>query len=93
MNASIPILNQKGKRSAVEVKIDVLRVLSLGVSSPTRIMYASNVSWLVLMKILEELLQKGLIEEREAGGRKKYVITENGREVLRKYDEVKKSLG
>lgn len=88
---TLPVQSQVKRRSSIEVKLDVLKAVSLGLGSPTRIMYASNTSWNTLKSILEEFLRKGLIEE-SGGGRRKYKITERGRDILRKYEEAIKAL-
>ncbi|MEM2593035.1 MAG: winged helix-turn-helix domain-containing protein [Thermofilaceae archaeon] len=86
----LPVLARK-RRNSLEIKFDVLKVISLGVESPTRIMFASNLSWKPLMKILEELLEKDLV--RDVGGRRRrFVLTEKGRELLRKYEEIQRTL-
>lgn len=76
----------------VDIKADVLRVISLGINSPTRIMFASNISWDLLNKILKDLCRKGLIEEVGSGRRKKFKITGKGVEILMKYREVQRAL-
>ncbi|MEM1793081.1 MAG: winged helix-turn-helix domain-containing protein [Thermofilaceae archaeon] len=86
----LPVLARR-KRSSLEIKFDVLKVISLGVDGPTRIMYASNTSWKVLKGILEDLLKKELIVE-VGGIQKRYRLTEKGKELLRKYEEIQRAM-
>jgi len=71
-----------GKRSRLEMYLDILEKINRGVSKPTNIMYKCNLSWRPLQEILRSLIEKGLIEEIEKHGRKYYVVTEKGKEVL-----------
>ena len=79
---------KRGKRSAFEIYIDVLRVITGGEYKPTRIMYTANLSWKPLMRILNSMIAQGLINEIE-GKRTRYEITEKGRSVLRYLDKVR----
>ena len=48
------------RRSAFEIRMDILRVAAEGSAKPTHIMYRSNTSWIVLHKNLESLLDLGV---------------------------------
>ena len=77
------------RRSSFQIAIDVLTVISEGEERPTRIMYASNLSWNSLKGTLELLVDKGYVDEEEVSDRvKKYSITAKGREVLGYYDRL-----
>ena len=85
------------RRSKTEIYIDVLSVIKSGESRPTRIMYSTNLSWAPLRKLLESLLDQGLIESAEKGledGRSKnlYIITEKGESVLAYFSKCKEIL-
>jgi len=71
-----------GKRSRLEIYLDVLEKVSRGVSRPTNIMYKCNLSWRPLQEVLKSLIEKGLIEEIEHRNHKYYTITEKGKEIL-----------
>ena len=75
------------KRSRVEIYIDVLNAIRQGVHKPTRIMYKTNLSWKPLMKILDSMMEQGLIRAEEEGNRTTYWITEKGRNVLNYFKE------
>ena len=88
LDARVLPLFRKGRRGWIDVKVDILRVISMGASKPTKIMYAANVSWDVLVKVLNEFVEKGLVRVEDKGGRRAYYITEKGAGVLSKYDSV-----
>ena len=77
------------RRSSFQITIDVLTVICNGEQRPTRIMYASNLSWNSLKSTLGLLVSKGYIDEDHVSDRnKKYSITAKGREVLGYYDHL-----
>lgn len=73
------------RRSAFEIRMDILRVAAAGSAKPTHIMYRSNTSWMVMQKNLEALIASGFIEESNGSSRIEYAITQRGRDVLRDY--------
>jgi len=70
------------RRSKPQIFEDVLRVIESGEYKPTRIMYKSNLSWKPLNKILNNMINLGLIEEKDLNGHKYFFITEKGKEFL-----------
>lgn len=73
------------RRSAFEIRMDILRVVAAGSAKPTHIMYRSNTSWIVLHKNLESLLTSGFMRQSGEGSRSEYAITDKGRDVLHDY--------
>jgi predicted transcriptional regulator len=73
------------RRSAFEIRMDILRVAAEGCTKPTLIMYQSNTSWIVLRKNLEALIAAGFMIESVIGSRTAYSITDKGVGVLRAY--------
>lgn len=73
------------RRSAFEIRMDILRVAAEGLVKPTHLMYRSNTSWIVLRKNLESLLASGFMLQSGESSRTEYAITEKGREVLHDY--------
>lgn len=73
------------RRSAFEIRMDILRVAAEGSAKPTHIMYRSNTSWIVMQKNLEFLVGSGFMQVSTGCSRVEYAITERGREVLRDY--------
>jgi len=76
------------KRSKLEIYLDILRTIRKGVNKPTRIMYRTNLSWIPLQKIIESMISQDLIRKIEINKRKKFTITEKGKNVLRYFEEM-----
>jgi predicted transcriptional regulator len=73
------------RRSAFEVRMDVLKVVTAGCTKPTQIMYRSNTSWIVLQKNLESLTASGFMRQTVDHSRTEYVVTDTGIAVVRDY--------
>jgi len=82
----------KRRRSTLEIYIDILKKVSLGVGKPTNLMYKTNLSWLSLNRALRSLISQGLIIVVEKDGKRFYRITEDGRRVLEQLERAKKLL-
>ena len=78
------------RRSSFQIAVDVLSVIHQGESRPTRIMYASNLSWNTLKSTIDLLVNKGYAQEAgDMQGRgKQYFITNSGMNVLKYYDRL-----
>lgn len=74
------------RRSMLEIQIEILRCINQGVEKPTRIMYACNINWIPLTKVLGSLSEQGAIEKRANSSRDEFYITEKGRTILEYYD-------
>lgn len=70
----------------LEIQIEVLRIVSRGVEKPTRIMYACNINWIPLTKILGSLIEQGAIEKKANSSREEFYATDKGRTILEYYD-------
>ena len=74
------------RRSKLEIRLKILAAVKQGVDKPTRIMYAANMSWKPVQRILSHLVEQGLLlEVINAGSRqskKRYQITEKGGKIL-----------
>lgn len=77
-----------GKRSRLELYLEVLRVIGKGVGKPTNIMYKCNLSWTNCREILEFLTEQGFITFINNSNRRFYKLTENGRDLLRNLDKI-----
>ena len=70
------------RRSKLDIQLEVLKAVREGVGKPTRIMYATNMSWNPVRKILDSLVDGGLLSviSNTVGNRAKrrYEITEKG---------------
>ena len=82
------------RRSAFEVRMDILKEAAAGSARPTHIMYRANTSWMILQKNLEALRASGFIRQDREGPRAEYSITERGMGVLHDYvDLVSRTAG
>ena len=75
----------QARRSAFEIRMDILRATGTGSAKPTHIMYHSNTSWTVMQKNLEAMVASRFLTVAGDGSRVEYSITERGLEVLRDY--------
>ncbi|MEM1582791.1 MAG: winged helix-turn-helix domain-containing protein [Candidatus Bathyarchaeia archaeon] len=76
------------RRSKLEIYIEVLKIIDHGISRPTRIMYAANISWNLLNDILNSLEKKGLIERKTIRGHSLFFLTNKGREMLKTIENI-----
>ncbi len=74
------------RRSKLEIRLKILAAVKQGVDKPTRIMYAANMSWKPVQRILSGLVEQGLLlEVINTGSRqskRRYQITEKGEKIL-----------
>ncbi len=74
------------RRSRLEITLTILSTIQDGVDKPTRIMYAANMSWKPVQRILSHLVEQGLLEKisntESRQSRIRYQITEKGKRVL-----------
>lgn len=81
------------RRSRLDIMLNVLLAIKEGVDKPTRIMYATNLSWKPTQNILKNLVRQGLIRELNVDGEKRtksrYVLTEKGQDVIKYFEKAK----
>jgi predicted transcriptional regulator len=91
-----------GRRSKLEIMINVLNVIQDGESKPTRIMYGANLSWKICSDILDSLVSQELVETMDTSESKRkrdkrtsivYSITPKGQNVLRYFHTAKTLMG
>lgn len=74
------------RRSQLQVRLEVLKVVKDGEHKPTRIMYKSNMSWNLTQRVLEDLVNKQFLtityQERTPRTRRRYYLTEKGENFL-----------
>jgi predicted transcriptional regulator len=89
-------LKMSRRRSRLEVMLNVLSAVRDGSDKPTRIMYASNLSWKPSQMMLSYLVEQGLVElmiiATSGKSRKRYVITEKGVNVLDYFEKANEVL-
>ncbi|ACB39876.1 winged helix-turn-helix domain-containing protein [Pyrobaculum neutrophilum] len=69
------------RRTRLEIIADILAVLSTGCRPPTRLATEANLAYDRMAKIMESLVEKGLVRE-DAGV---YCITQEGHRLLEAY--------
>ncbi len=71
--------------------LKVLSEVNNGIDKPTRIMYASSLSWKSARRIISNLVAQGLLNEITVNNgkrsRKRYEITEKGANVLQYFSD------
>ncbi len=81
------------RRSKLDIMLTVLKAISEGEQKPTKIMYASNMSWNLTQRIFADLVRQGFLTVREnpesKRSTKRYEITEKGMNVLKYFDGAK----
>ncbi len=82
------------RRSRFEIYVDILNEIMDGVSKPTKIMYAANLSYKPLKEILRSMLDQGLIMEIAGSKKDKrtkvtYELTTKGVNVVRYFSKAK----
>jgi len=81
------------RRSRLEIILIILSAVRDGVDKPTRIMYAANMSWAPVQRMLSHLVEQGLILEvlntESRYSKKRYLITEKGTNVLNYFENAK----
>ncbi len=78
----------EGRRSLLQIRVDILKVIMQGYGKPTQIMYKANLSWNVLQSQLRSFLDTGMLSVEEYGSRRRYTITPKGAEMVRSYQKV-----
>jgi len=74
------------RRSRLEITLKVLKAVKNGVDKPTRIMYATNMSWNPTQDVLNQMVEEGylsVIEEMlNKRAKKRFSITKRGLHVI-----------
>jgi len=71
-------------RSKLQIVADMLSVASGDDAKKTRIMYLANLSWDLLNRYLDELVEAGLVMDNRSGC---YVLTSKGKLFLYRFSE------
>jgi len=84
------------RRSQLEIRLNILSAVKDGVDKPTRIMYAANMSWKPVQRILSHLVEQGLLEVRinteSRQSKKRYALTDKGANVIDYFEKAKEIL-
>ncbi|MEM3190760.1 MAG: winged helix-turn-helix domain-containing protein [Candidatus Parvarchaeota archaeon] len=81
------------RRSELETMCDVLKIISQGISRPTRIMYKANLSWTKLQQIFSTLEKLDMIMKEPDGKHLQFSLTKKGYLVLSTYNEILTAFG
>ena len=77
--------SSKSRRSPLEIRMDILKVVRDGAEGPTQIMYRANLSWLLATQHLRELVGNGILTEHSVKKKVIYKMTDKGISILRSY--------
>ena len=95
--SSSPLADAKRKvlsrRSQLEIKMDMLKVIKAGAEKPTQIMYKANLSWVALQTHLTRMIERGLLKWITEGTRKRYELTLKGSSVMYAYQKILEEVG
>ncbi len=78
----------EGRRSLLQIKVDILRAVEAGYGKPTQIMYRANLSWNVLQAQLKSFVESEMLQIESYGSRRRYLITAKGSEMIESYQKV-----
>ncbi|MDE1858798.1 MAG: hypothetical protein KGI26_07015 [Thaumarchaeota archaeon] len=81
------------RRSQLEIRMDMLKVIKEGAEKPTQIMYKANLSWVALQTHLTQMIERGLLKWITEGTRKRYELTLKGSSVMYAYQKILEEVG
>lgn len=81
------------RRSQLEIRMDMLKVVKEGAEKPTQIMYKANLSWVALQTHLTQMIERGLLKWVTEGTRKRYELTLKGSSVMYAYQKIREEVG
>jgi predicted transcriptional regulator len=78
------------RRSKLEIVGDILKAIQAkgGMIKPTHLLYKSNLSHERMKLYVDELKSKGMLEEKEAKGKRMFSVTDKGLDFLASYRKV-----
>lgn len=78
------------RRSKAQLIHDMLAAVEKqGHIKPTHLVYKANLSYNVMIKYVEDLIQAGFLEEQNVPEGKRYTLTDTGRDYLAEYRKFK----
>lgn len=81
------------RRSRLELNLDVLKAIYNGRQAPSRVVYAANLSYDRVMNCIEFLVEQNLVQRIEGITKKRYTITDRGKNVVNYFSEIEKLMG
>ncbi len=79
------------RRTKIEIINDILGAIQKkgGKIKPTHLLYKSNLSYKKMLEYVKELMNKGMVGETEANGKKMYTITDKGIQYVQEFKKIK----
>lgn len=79
------------RREKLEIIKDILEAIRAkgGTIKPTHLLYKSNLSHDSMKKYVSELMERGMVGEKDEKGTKKYTVTDKGLNFLMQYQQIK----
>ena len=79
------------RRNKIDIVFDLLKAISDkgGTIKPTHLLYKSNLSHKRMKIYLDELMGKGLIEQKAEKGKMMYSLTDEGYKFIQNYKQLK----
>jgi len=79
------------RRTKIEIIHDILSAIQKkrGKIKPTHLLYKSNLSYKKMLEYVNELINKGMMDEEELKGKKMYTITEKGASYIQEFKKIK----
>ena len=96
LQAQTPMSDKRkvlSRRSQLEIRMDMLKVIKAGAEKPTQIMYKANLSWVALQTHLNQMIERGLLKWVTEGTRKRYDLTLKGSSVMYAYQKILEEVG
>ena len=81
------------RRSRFELYLDVLKAIYNGRRAPSRVVYAANLSYDRVMNCINFLIEQNLVQRIEGINKKRYTITDRGKNVINYFSEIEKLMG
>ncbi|PMP60101.1 MAG: hypothetical protein C0171_04320 [Caldisphaera sp.] len=83
------LVEQKKNRSRVKIYLDILETIEKEDKARlTRIMYNANIPYDRLLKYIDELKQKEIINEINDGDNRYYILTNKGKEFVKELKKI-----
>jgi predicted transcriptional regulator len=79
------------RRNAMEIVVNILEEAKDGINK-TRLVYRTNLNFLLIQRYIDYLVNKGLMEIRNSPG-PLYLTTDKGRALLEEFGKIKEIVG
>jgi DtxR family manganese transport transcriptional regulator len=87
------LAEQKKNRSRVKIYLDILETIEIEEKVRlTRIMYSANLPYDRLLKYIDELKEKGFINEINDNDNRFFILTDRGKEFIKELKKVESFL-